>query len=258
MITFSKIGQHGRLGNQLFQYAALRGAESATGFEAVVPPGFDIEGMNLRCRRVQIKPRHLHEERKFAFDPSVLAIADNTDLHGYFQSWRYFERVATLVAREFALVEAPVKLVTRAIETWRGTSQAELVGIHVRRGDYLSHPRIHPVRDAAWYAHALQALPPAATGRARRFVVCSDDLAWCREALRGLGDVVFSDGLAPVEDLGVLVRCDHVVISNSSFGWWGAWLGARSSRVVVAPSQWFGPDGRQDTQDLIPPSWRVA
>ena len=48
--------------------------------------------------------------------------------------------------------------------------------------------------------------------------------------------------------------CDHAVIANSSFGWWGAWLGEDADSVVAAPRVWFR-NVPYDTGDVVPERW---
>ena len=53
----------------------------------------------------------------------------------------------------------------------------------------------------------------------------------------------------------LMSKCNNNIIANSSFSWWGAWLNTNQSKKVITPSRWFGNDGPQDTQDIIPDDW---
>lgn len=93
--------------------------------------------------------------------------------------------------------------------------------------------------------------------------VFSDDLEWCRTALRGLGlPLTFVDlnsGADSWQDLYLMAACRHSIIANSSFSWWAAWLGdgqEHADRMVVAPQRWFaGADSA--VEDRCPPGWTV-
>ena len=49
--------------------------------------------------------------------------------------------------------------------------------------------------------------------------------------------------------------CDHNIIANSSFSWWGAWLNNNLDKKVIVPNKWFGPAIQHNTNDLIPETW---
>ncbi len=60
---------------------------------------------------------------------------------------------------------------------------------------------------------------------------------------------------SPSQDLGVMQQADHVIIANSSFSWWGAWLNRSVSKIVIAPSIWFGPRGPKKWSDVYAEGW---
>ena len=65
----------------------------------------------------------------------------------------------------------------------------------------------------------------------------------------------FSTSMDEIYDLILMVNCDHNIIANSSFSWWGAYLNTNLNKIVIGPHKWFGPRGPQDTQDIIPDNW---
>ncbi|MEJ7913650.1 MAG: alpha-1,2-fucosyltransferase, partial [Chitinophagaceae bacterium] len=88
------------------------------------------------------------------------------------------------------------------------------------------------------------------------FYIFSDDAPWVKENLQ-LPEVTIVSGIHTTthfEDLFLMTQCRHNIIANSSFSWWGAWLGSDADKIVIAPKQWFHK-GSRDRQDLLPSRW---
>lgn len=178
-----------------------------------------------------------------------------TLISGYWQGPAYFAGYEREVRAALRFPDVPPRwqIVPR-------TAGAPRVAIHVRRGDYVSDPiaaQHHLVCDPAWYRRAWAGLRESIPGA--QAWVFSDDPEWVRSALALDGDVqlVALDATRPAWcDLAEMSRCDHFVISNSSFSWWAAYLGQRNGTKVVAPAHWFR--GRR-TADLriCPPEWQL-
>jgi hypothetical protein len=82
-----------------------------------------------------------------------------------------------------------------------------------------------------------------------KFLVFSDDVEWCRSEFSGSEYIVCDLG-NPYVELCCMTLCDHNIIANSSFSWWGAWLNTKSEKIVIAPSKWFGPAIQKDVSDV--------
>lgn len=284
MITNLQIGSAGRLGNQMFQLAALVGvwkktrypiqiptentklgfgnaADLTTGgriiyacelLDAFGPPtinsGPDIT--KLFTPRDEINPEYEYTERSFEFHPDVFGSPDNTTFKGYFQSEKYFIHAEQTVRNLFRFRDEIREEARRNLELVE--NDAPRVAIHVRRSDYIGNSQNHVVQELEYYQDAITKF---FSHEPYRFVVFTDDPEWCETAFEG-GHIV-KTGNSHV-DLCMMSMCDHNIIANSSFSWWGAWLNANPKKLVVAPSQWFGPNLRHhNTVDLIPDSWYI-
>jgi hypothetical protein len=87
--------------------------------------------------------------------------------------------------------------------------------------------------------------------------VFSDDSAWAKENLHYPYPMTFvdhNDASRNYADMTLMSKCNHHILANSSFSWWGAWLNEKPGKVVVAPSRWTN-DPNLDTRDLIPEGW---
>ncbi len=120
-------------------------------------------------------------------------------------------------------------------------SRQATIAVHVRRGDYVSEPKAHRIHNVCSPQYYL-----AGVERLRRkwpklpLLVFSDDIDWCKTELGLRGDVDFVDSAIPDVDQFVLLSlCQHFVVSNSTFGWWAAYLGANNDSTIIAPRYWF-------------------
>ena len=116
------------------------------------------------------------------------------------------------------------------------------VAIHVRRGDYVNNPFYVDLMTTDYYEKAMELFPNEG------FLVFSDDIEWCKkqDIFKGCE---FSEGRTEVEDMNLMAGCKGVIIANSSFSWWGAYL---SSGKVIAPLMWYA-DGVERTK--LPKTW---
>ena len=176
-------------------------------------------------------------------------------LHGYWQRECYFESQANVIRADFTWrrpLEGQNLWLAQAIQR-----EPHSVSLHVRRGDYISSTKnqtIYAVCSADYYTSALNYL--SRLGILKIFAF-SDDPAWVRDVLSpkypGLTIVDHNRGRDSAFDMQLMSLFRHHIIANSSFSWWGAWLDARSDKLVFAPKKWFSD--KRDCSGLVPPSW---
>jgi len=202
--------------------------------------------------------RTYYLERSPAFDVHVLDLPDETYLEGYFQNERYFADIAPAIRQGFSLKLDPTEMPaeTRGLEA--EIRSGESVCLHVRRGDYVTSPdniRLLGYCSLDYYKTALAQL--RSRGVHGRVFVFSDDLKWCRENLNSAELTVVGEehaGPRASTYFWLMTLCKHFVISNSSFGWWAAWLSESPHKTVIRPAPWFqAPEVREF--DICPPGW---
>lgn len=124
------------------------------------------------------------------------------------------------------------------------------VSVQVRRGDYVTHPTLC-VTNPHYFTTAMNMM------RARvgvcQFYMVSDDPAWCQQTFGHLTDVTVMGDQTPYESLQTMAACDAHIISNSTFGWWGAWLNERGP--VIVPDRWFNEKGKYGKWEPAPLRW---
>ncbi len=209
-----------------------------------------------------VSPWKIYLESGPGFDSGFTSLPNQTYLVGYWQSYRYFESIASRLMLEFEPVERLCPANAGLLEQVNAVNS---VAVHVRRGDYVtleSAARLHGVQPLSYYAKALQKVRERVV--TPTFFVFSDDPKWCRENLP-VGDraifVANDIGSGAWQDLVLMSHCRHHVIANSSFSWWGAWLADQRwssvRRVVIAPARWFAGNAEHNEVDRFPPHWLV-
>ena len=93
------------------------------------------------------------------------------------------------------------------------------------------------------------------------YVIFSDDIEWCKQSFGDHDRIFYSQESDPFEAMYHMSLCSNHIICNSSFGWWGAWLGEmafpKTQHIIVSPKTWFGPGhSSYDTKDIIPERWK--
>jgi len=91
------------------------------------------------------------------------------------------------------------------------------------------------------------------------FYIFSDDIEWAKANIsvdRPIDFLSHNDASKNYEDLRLMSQCKHHIIANSSFSWWGAWLGKNKDQIVIAPRKWFKIDTLND-HDLLLDSWQT-
>ena len=100
-----------------------------------------------------------------------------------------------------------------------------------------------------YYSQAMKHFPDT------NFIVFSDDIQWCKENFKG-EEFTFIEEDDYIE-LYLMSMCRHNIIANSSFSWWGSYLNQNEDKIVIAPSKWFGTDGRLKTENIYGEGWIV-
>ena len=270
MIGFNYLGQMGQLGNQKFQYAALRGIAKNRGFNFCIPYHKELfdDGIGNKLRIELFDPfvmstitklniqmidsdRPVVTSEGFGFDENLFnTCSDWVTLQGYFQTEKYFKNVEEEIRQDFTFRNEIAVLCKHKM------SEVDTpVGLHIRRGDFLINSANHHNLGLDYYESALKHFNDD-----RNVIIFSDDPEWCKEQKLFEDDrFLVSEGNDSYTDLCLMSLCSDFIIANSSFSWWGAWLSKGVDKVVCAPSIWFGPNNAHlDTSDIIPDEWTIV
>jgi len=247
----------GGLGNQMFEVATGASLAKDNGAQLVINPREHIlpnQGRNVNTYVDNVFSRivldgnpptndHIFIET-ISYQP--LTFKPNVKLRGHFQSYKYFDHNRDYIRELFA----PTFDVRNHIAKTYG-NPSNVTAIQVRRGDYVKFPNHHPLLPAEYPAKAVNLIG------SEEVWVFSDDIPWCQENLNFKCPVQYVKDEDYIE-MYLMGLCENIVISNSSFGWWAAYLG---NAKVFAPYPWFGPallaDGFKH-DDLLLPDWMVV
>jgi hypothetical protein len=276
----------GGLGNQMFQYAAAKSVAvrckaslklDLSWFSQSDDRDYALSPFNITHKVLlasETKPNLLNkifkraahriglysatygfQEKSFKCDSTIDNVKAPAILNGYFQSEKYFKNIKDTILDEFKLKDAPnenVLVILKLIENY------DSICVHVRRGDYVVDEKTnkyHGICSMSYY-HSGVALAAQGLENPHCFIF-SDDPEWVKDYFKLDLPMTIVDINGPKEaheDMRLMSACNHYVIANSSFSWWGAWLGRHPKKRVVAPKQWFS-DTSIDTSDLIPTTW---
>ena len=158
-------------------------------------------------------------------------------LRGFFESEKYFHPYIGNIRNELRPKEIQNKEMLELLEEMKGKT---VTCISVRRGDFLSDnfKKQYYVCDEDYFMRAVNTIKQRCPDTA--LLVCSDDIDWCKENLKFGDTQMFFEpkGLSLAENVYMRAQCNHFILSNSTFSWWGQALSESSTKIVVAPKKW--------------------
>lgn len=278
-ITFNGLGNEGRLGNQMFQYAFMKGISSKCNLEFMIPDPqanrydnyglfdcFELSG----CKTGEIN-YPTTECRDTLFNKELFnSCKDNVNYSGTYQTEKYFENVDSDLRKDLTFKKGYLEPCQEFIDSLGGRDNC--IFLHVRRGSpnitgrrgekwsYQMLQDCHPLMKKEYYLKALKQFSDD-----KNVIVVSDLIGWCKKQdwlqddrfyFSDSSYEVFDDGASiPYVDLCLMSLCGGGIIANSSLSWWGAWL-QNNTGNIVAPEPWYGTAySHLDTKDLIPDRW---
>jgi hypothetical protein len=284
----------GGLGNQMFQYAAGRRLAETCNTELKLDLDFlknsqikekvtlrqyelsifnivekvasraevqkldNIKNKVLRKYFPSFKTNPYVKEKYFQFDPAILNLKGSQYLDGHWMSEKYFKDVEPVIRSEFTF-KRPVLSEAESLQAAILSSNS--ICMQIRRGDYITNSdiaRVHGVASLMYFEKAIAYLTKEILNPV--FFIFSDDSDWCIENFKHLDNACFVEkelGHTKADNsdyLQLMSQCKYFIISNSTFGWWGAWLSTYRNKIVIAPKNWFNIN-TITTTDIYPSAW---
>lgn len=249
----------GGLGNQMFQYAYGRNLElngkkivfdisffSGHKYKSDTARNYKLDKFNIKTQaEFSIKHHQIFD----LFIKIKRRLGLETDQ--YFQNEQYFKNIADIIRQEFTLKSS---LSVKAQEILNQIKNSQSVAIHIRRGDYITDKKTneyHGVCDLNYYKKAITIIKSKC--QQPTFFIFSDDIEWAKANMSGENMVIVSDlTIEDVEEMFLMSQCQHNIIANSSFSWWGAWLNNNQDKIVIVPKKRFNNE-LANKKYLIPP-----
>ena len=297
MITFYELGKYGRLGNQLFQYAALKALALKNNYDVKIPDFSDsvwhgqeclLKNFNLECETftnedLRLLNQTCEEQNSDVYDPNFFKIPDNTNIRGFFQSVHYFSEFEDQIKKELTPKKQFVDKAKAFLEPHRENGKYELVSIHVRRGDMVTHmhemsPDLVFSRQDIFdnntiFGNYLTKAVKLFDNKDVKYVIFaggkrdgddSEDISFVKDAFEG-DQFIISDSNDPMFDFTAIMHCDHnITCHQSTFGWWAAHLNPNKNKIVTSPRNYYFIFDRERNEKRtspenghFPPDWTI-
>lgn len=273
-VSFNSLGELGRLGNQMFQFAFLLTINNLENTTIRIPKLKTNESLEYYLPEVfKLNNKVEYSESNFervVFEKNINTVTydkrikkiqfEEKDVFGYFQSYKYFEHIEKLVIKNFQFKSEIKKVVDKFVHD-NDLNVNNYFFLHVRGSDYLKKSDFHFNLDQMYYKKSLKHFPSD-----MKCLIFTDDIGYAKKfkifqqsRFQFFNDFEF-EGNQTIKDayeLCLMTLCNGGIIANSSFSWWGAYLQNRIDNIVVAPNYkyWFGYRYRFNAKELIYPSW---
>ena len=194
---------------------------------------------------LHIRGFHFFKEKQIYIYNSVLTqLIDKTYLYGYWQTEKYFKDCRSDILKMFT-PNYPLSVGCR--EYLKTVEQCNSVAIHVRRGDYVN---LGICLDQSYYHQALLKMEEKV--KAPQYFIFSDDIEFAKRLFKGengnFSYIQYNSENSTLEDLFIMKSCKHIIMANSSYSWWAAWLNDNPFKIVVHPND-------HQIDDFYPSEW---
>lgn len=270
----------GGLGNQLFQiFCGI-----AYSFENKIPfkiksEKFDkVSPLDNKSPRPTYWDKFLINLNKFTYQSQVNIpgyrekiffkyykipfITQDFKLHGYYQSYKYFENQYENIIKIIGLENQKNKVYENNKSLFNGNKKP--ISLHFRIGDYIKNQNMHPILDINYYIKSINYLKSNLNNFENNYYLLIfgeyndkekivNNIQKIKNNFNSIEIVICNYNLKDYEQMLLMSLCDHNIIANSSFSWWGAYFNNNIEKIVCYPNIWNG--STNNTDDLFPENW---
>jgi len=192
----------------------------------------------------------VYNESEFGvYNPLVLKLRDKY-ISGYFQTDLYFRDIAEKIKSDIHFDNIDDYEILKFKNKMH---LIESVSIHVRLTDYLKHPDVYGhICTPDYYMRAIDLIKEKVSNPV--FFLFSDDVDGAQNLFKDVKmyPIDINHGEKSYLDMYLMSQCKYHIVANSSFSWWGAWLGQNSDKIVIAPKIWAN---NAEMPDVCPKEW---
>lgn len=205
--------------------------------------------IKLLLKIIKRKTVSLVEEKKLGYDDEIAKINFSCYIKGSFISYKYFIDINNVLTDSILFSE---EIQTYVLSKFNVNCKENLVCVNIRRGDFLTDKNLN-VCNISYYTKSISQARLVLDSP--KFLFFSDDIIWVKENFINKDFSYWDDNSENVlHSLFAMTLCNHHIISNSSFGWWGAWLNKKSEKKVFCPSKVLN-DNTFPVDDYYLESW---
>ena len=212
---------------------------------------------NKLMKLINLKKKSYIKEDK---NKNILDITndfDNKFYDGYWQNWNYFNNYKKDLNKVFTFN----KRIKGKYDFWaKSILENNSVCVHLRRGDYLSNKKnkkvFHELK-LNYFREAFELIKK--NNENLKYFIFSDDIKYAKKIFEGEKKFIYVDvneGLESFRDMQLMSLGKHIIISNSTFSWWAAWLGYEEKKNIIVPKLWFKE--KMQAHKYYLPGWHVV
>ena len=191
---------------------------------------------------------------KYDWNETPVKIQDNTLYEGFFQSELFFIDSAALIKSHFSIKHQYTgQFIAKFGELYRDKT---IIAVHIRQTDYknLQH-KLLGSEDITLPVRYYKKVIDKYAGKNVHFIFISDDVDFVTHNFSDVPNKTVAAG-TEIIDIQHLINADICVISNSSYGRWGAWLNAKKNKTVYCPKYYMGYHLKKEIPvNIYPPDW---
>lgn len=248
IVTHTYIGKRGDMGNQIFQLACIMAAAERSNAKVILPsqintlPIVQLFDLSLFSQETIIPDQTYYEYDNYELI-DIPKDGRSYDIRGYRQAYKYFDDHANQIRKIFT----PKLEILAAV---RAILPPRYLAVHIRRGDYIK--KIHNIPlfrefkqcQLAYYKEGIRILRMIYPELP--ILICTDSPKWVTPLLGDLDPLAKLTPTLPevqpkFSDFCALYLAEGVVMSNSTYSWWAAYL--RNNRPIICPTPWWDPRG---------------